>query len=347
MVAPGGLTRRDWLKAAAGTACLSVAGSPAAALARDQRGPALRKIGFQVGWLAGGNQIGEVCAKRMGFYEREEIDVNIIPGGANVDGLSVVASDRCEIGQLSSSPALMIAISQNVPVKCFAVGTQRHPFAFFSLKDNPVRAAQDIVGKRVGVPPTSLILVRSFLAANGIDFKDVSLVPIATDMGPMLRREIDVMTGWMTNMMIIRALGDRRVELRLWDAGVRLYAQPYYATLRTIREQPDLLARFVIATSRGWEYAFNNHAQAADLLIAEYPQLRLEDERPSAKILLSYALNEATRIGGWGVMDPAVWADQIELFARLGQFPLKVPRVEDVMTMEILDATKDQRPHIG
>ena len=46
-------------------------------------------------------------------------------------------------------------------------------------------------------------------------------------------------------------------------------------------------------------------------------------------------------------MDQRIWADQIELFARLGQFPRKVPRVDDVVTMDILNATRDIRPRIG
>ena len=46
-------------------------------------------------------------------------------------------------------------------------------------------------------------------------------------------------------------------------------------------------------------------------------------------------------------MDKGIWADQIELFARLGQFPRKVPQVDDVVTMEILNATQGSRPYIG
>jgi NitT/TauT family transport system substrate-binding protein len=64
-------------------------------------------------------------------------------------------------------------------------------------------------------------------------------------------------------------------------------------------------------------------------------------------VMLSHAFNKATRQGGWGVMDKGVWADQIELFARLGQFPKKVPQVDDVVTMEILNATQGSRPYIG
>lgn len=210
-----------------------------------------------------------------------------------------------------------------------------------------MRAARDLLGKRIGVSPTSLILVRVFLAKNGIDLREVTLITTGSDMTPLVMGEVDAMAGWLTNTAALKVLGTDRIELRLWDAGVRLYALPYYATLQTVRERPDLLARFVRATSKGWEFAFNNRDKALDLLIAEFPHLSAEDERPALDVMLSYAFNDATRKGGWGVMDKDVWADQIELFARLGQFPKRVPRVDDVVTMDILNATQDIRPRIG
>ena len=321
--------RRDFLKTlTAGSLALAAGGPAGVFLSVDAHAQAqgLTRINFQGSWLYSSNHTGEVCAKRMGFYEQEGLELNIAQGGPNVDGLSLVAAGRYEFGQLSSSPSLMVAISQNVPIKCFAIGAQQHPFAFYSRKRNPVRSARDLVGKRIGVSPTSLILVRALLAKNAIDLRDVSLVMTGSEMDPMVKGEVDVMTGWLTNTTYLKTLGTDRVDMRLWDAGVRLYALPYYATLQTIHDRADLLSRFVRATGKGWEFAFNNREKALELLVAEFTHLNRDDERPAVDVMLSYVFNEATRQGGWGVMDQRVWADQIELFARLGQFPRKVPR---------------------
>jgi NitT/TauT family transport system substrate-binding protein len=264
--------RRDFLKTFAAGSLALAAGVPAGAfLSVGAQAQGLTKINFQSGWLYSSNQAGEVCAKRMGFYEQEGLELNIVQGGPNVDGLALVAAGRYEMGQLSSSPSLMIAISQNVPIKCFAVGAQQHPFAFYSRKRDPVRSARDFIGKRIGVPPTSLILVRALLAKNAIDLRDVSLVLTGSDMDPLIKGEVDVMSGWLTNTTALKALGSDRVDLRLWDAGVRLYALPYYATLQTIHDRADLLSRFVRATGKGWEFAFNNREKALELVIAEFP----------------------------------------------------------------------------
>ena len=47
---------------------------------------------MQLGWLLSGNQIGEVCAKALGYYEQEGIEIEIQAGGPNIDGVAVVAA---------------------------------------------------------------------------------------------------------------------------------------------------------------------------------------------------------------------------------------------------------------
>jgi NitT/TauT family transport system substrate-binding protein len=42
-------------------------------------------------------------------------------------------------------------------------------------------------------------------------------------------------------------------------------------------------------------------------------------------------------------MDPAVWQEQISLYSQLGQFTAKTPKLEDVMTLDVLKATAAER----
>ena len=134
-----------------------------------------------------------------------------------------------------------------------------------------------------------------------------------------------------------------RVDLRLWDTGVRLYALPYYAHTQTITQQPEMLARFLRATARGWAFSNKNRDQAVDMLIKEYPNLNLADERLAIDSLMSYAYNAQTNANGWGAMDRNVWQEQIQQYADLGQFTKRVPKVDEVMTMDILNATREYR----
>jgi NitT/TauT family transport system substrate-binding protein len=313
----------------------------------DARAQGRPVINLQLGWLLSGNQIGEVCAKQLGYYEAEGVDLRFQAGGPNIDGVAVVASGRFEIGQVSSSPSLMLAASQDIPIRCFATGAQVHPYTFFSLKKNPVSKPADLVGKKVGIQATGVILLRALLAKNNIPERSVQIITIGADMAPLLTGQVDVVTGWLTNTTALKVLGPDRVDLRLWDAGVRLYALPYYATADTIQKKGDVLQKFLRASSKGWAYAHANRDAAVDLLVKEFPNLNKADERIALDVMLQYAFSDSTKAEGWGTMDPKVWQDQIDLYAQLGQFSRKTPKLEEVVTFDVLRATADSRVKIG
>jgi NitT/TauT family transport system substrate-binding protein len=306
-------------------------------------------INMQLGWLLSGNQIGEVCAKQLGYYEQEGIEMRFQAGGPNIDGVAVVAAGRYEVGQVSSSPSLMLAASQDIPVVCFAAGLQEHPYAFFSLKKNPIREPKDLVGKKVGIQATGVILLKALLAKNKIPDKEVQIVTLGADMSPVLTGQVDCVTGWLTNTTAIKVLGSEMVSMRLWDTGVKLYALPYYATANTIRTRGDVLAKYLRASGKGWEFAYQpaNRDKAVEMLVKEFPNLKAEDERVSLDTQLKFGFSPRTKAEGWGTMDPAIWQDQINIYAELGQFSKRVPKLEEVMTLDILKMTADSRPKIG
>jgi len=336
------IDRRGFLKsagAAAATGLISV----------DAHSQGKAVVNMQLGWLLSGNQIGEVCAKQLGYYEQEGLELKFQAGGPNIDGVAVVAAGRFEVGQVSSSPSLMLAASQDIPVVCFAAGAREHPYAFFSLKKNPIREPKDLVGKKVGIQATGVILLRALLAKNKIPEKDVQIVTLGADMTPVLTGQVDCVTGWLTNTSAIKVLGPDHVAMRLWDSGVKLYALPYYATATTIKSRGDILAKYLRASAKGWGFVYQpeNRAKAVEMLVKEFKNLNAKDEAEALEAQLKFSFSARTRTEGWGAMDPAVWQDQITTYADLGQFTKRVPKVDEVMTLDILKMTADARPKIG
>jgi NitT/TauT family transport system substrate-binding protein len=337
------MRRRTLLTGAAATATAVANLLPSGGFAQAKT----QTVNLQLGWIAGNNQIGEIVAKRLGYYEEEKLNVVIQPGGPSIDGVAIVASGRHEIGEISSSPSLMLAASQKIPVKCFATGLQEHPYTFFSLPKKPIRTPKDMIGKKIGIQATGRILLTALLKKHGIPEKDVEVVIIGSELTPVLTGQTDAVTGWLTSTTALKPLGPDRIDLRLWDAGVQLYALPLYATKDTIEKKPEMLAGFLRATARGWAYARSEPDKAADLLVKEYPNLKHDDELEGIKSLLGFAFNGNTKANGWGAFDTAVWQSQIALYDELKQFTAGVPKLDDVITTSVLDATKDARPKVG
>src|SRR5215510_3456852 len=260
------INRRTAIKAGAAAGLAAAGLWPRAAHTQAKT----QTVNMQLGWLAGNNQAGEVAAKHLGYFEEEKINLVIHPGGPTIDGGAIVASGRHELGQGSSSPPLMLAASQKIPVKCFAIGAQRHPYAYFTLPAKPVRTPQDLVGKKVGVQATAKILLSAVLKKYNISEKDLTVVVIGSEMTPVLTGQTDVVSGWVSNTTTLKVLGPERIDMMLWDTGVRLYALPYYATKETIERKPEMLAAFTRAASRGWEFAYKNPDKAVEFLLKDY-----------------------------------------------------------------------------
>ena len=302
---------------------------------------------LQLGWLPTNGILGEVVADEKGFFAEEGLSLDIVAGGPNVDGVASVASGRANLGQISSSPSLMLARSAGLPVKCIAAGYQQHPFTYFSLKDNAVNTPQDLIGKRVATNGTARILLRALLATNGISEDDVEIMVMGSDMAPLMTGQVDVVTGWKTNTSALAVLGDQRNDMTLWDGGIQLYANPYYVTDETLNEHPEQVNGMIRAIAKGWGYARDNREEAVDMLVKRYPNMDRAKELETIDLVLDYSFNKETAAKGWGTMTPENWQAQIDIYDQLGQFENGAPSLEDVMTLSVLEATEAARPKYG
>ncbi len=338
------MRRRDFLKTGA-LAAGGVAFAPTFLSVRQAAGAT--EVNMQLGWLASNGITGEVAADALGYYAEEGIELNVTPGGPGVDGVASVAAGRARVGQLSSSPSLMLARSAGIPVRCICAGYQQHPFTYFSLEDSPIRTPQDMIGKTIATQPTAKILLRALLAKHNIPEDQVEVVNMGSDMNQLLTGQAHAVTGWLTNTNALKVVGDGRVDMRLWDTGIQLYANPYYVTDRTLDENFDAVVSYLRGSARGWEFVKKNPEQAVDFLVKAYPNMSRESELEAIGPVLGFSFNEATRAKGWGDMTRENWEEQIRIYADLDQFKGAVPTVDDVMTTAVLDATADVRAKLG
>lgn len=338
-------TRREFLQAAAAIGGLAATHSFIGVTPAAAQSPA--KVRMQLGWLASNGILGEVVATKKGFYAEQGVELEIVPGGPNVDGVAGVAAGQSTLGTVSSSPSVMLARSAGIPVKAFAAGYHKHPFTYFSLAKNPIREPKDMIGKTIATQPTAFILARALLAKHGIAEDQVNLVNMGSDMNQLLTGQADAVTGWLTNTNALKVLGGDRVDMMLWDTGIELYANVYYTTDKALSESPDVLASYLRGSALGWGYAKENPQEAVDMLVEAYPNLDRESELEAVGAVLDFSFGDTTREHGWGAMNRENWAAQVETYASLDQFKEAVPTVDDVMTLSVLEATTDIRKKVG
>ncbi|MEZ5665860.1 MAG: ABC transporter substrate-binding protein [Alphaproteobacteria bacterium] len=338
------LSRRAFLRS---TAAAGAAGASASLITVGARAADEATVNMQLGWLASNGILGEVVANAKGFYKDLGIAFEVTPGGPGVDGVASVAAGQAEVGQLSSSPSLMLARSNAIPVKAIAAGYQKHPFTYFSLASEPIRTPADLVGRTVATQPTAVILLRALLAKNGIAEDQVEVVTMGSDMSQLLTGQAQAVTGWLTNTAALSVLGDDRVDLMLWDTGIQLYANVYYTTDEMLADHADVLARYLTGSAQGWGYARQNPEEAVDMLVEAYPNLDRDSELAAVGPVLDFSFGDTTAAEGWATMNRDNWQAQIDTYAELDQFEGTVPTVDEVMTLDVLAATEAVRKEVG
>ena len=156
-----------------------------------------------------------------------------------------------------------------------------------------------------------------------------------------------MVTGWKTNVNALSILGDKRVDMTLWDAGIQLYANPYYVTDATMADHGDKVEAIIRAIAKGWGWVHDNPEQAVEYLVERYPNLDKAAEMKAVDLIIGYSFDANTAARGWGTMTTENWQTQISVYDDLGQFEKGAPVLEDMMTLSVLEATAANRPKYG
>jgi NitT/TauT family transport system substrate-binding protein len=305
------------------------------------RAQATAGISEQLGWLVNAQMAGDFVAAGKGYFKDAGLDVNIQPGGPNIDPITVVAGGGVPFGNVSSVAVLVTARSRDVPVKAFAAVLQRHPFAFMFFTKSGIHTPRDFRGKTIGIQATARPLLAAVLAKYDVPPDSVKVQFVGGDTRPLVTGQVDVITGWIIDAPQVEAVqqAGSYSYFKLWDLGIQLYAYTYFTTDRVLNERKDTLVRFLSASGRGWAYAAAHPDEAVDWVIKAAPALSRPLELQTWKNEIPYLSSTMTKEHGLGYMDPKVWKTISDTYYGLKQIPRAVSPSE-VMTNEIVEAAK-------
>jgi NitT/TauT family transport system substrate-binding protein len=319
---------------------LVVAGAALPALrAAPARAQSLTPVSLQLGWFANAQMAGDFTALGKGYFKDAALDVKIVPGGPSIDPVGVVASGSVMLGNVASIGVLVSGRSRGLPIKAFATAFQRHPFAFFFLKDKGIKTPADFAGKTVGIQGTARPLLDAVLAKYNVPRDKVNVIIIGGTTTPLLTGQADVVSGWVINYAQNQPIQGKADHFLLWDLGIRMYAYTYFTTDAVFTGKKDVLTRYTAAAARGWQYARERPDEAVDFVLKNTSGLERDTELATWKVSAPYISSPATHQQGWGYMDPQVWGALSDTYQALDQIPRKVTP-DEIMSNEIVLAAK-------
>ena len=237
------------------------------------------KVSMRLPWIYNVQAAAYIMAFEKGFYRDAGLEVEIRPGGVQINPNQLVATNQDTFGS-NDTPNLIIGRSQGMPLVAVAACWQRHPGGVYALEKSGIREPKDMIGKTlaydVGGPWT---LVQAMLAKTGVPLDKIKLVN-ASGNEILMNGTVDMRTGFVINGPVaIELAGMKTTSIRTSDYGVPAAAEVVFTTEKVVKEQPDLVRRFVAATIKGYEYAYDKPDETLKTVLAGNPQLKDDQQR--------------------------------------------------------------------
>lgn len=289
----------------------------AANMAFATRADAQDDVTFRLNWYLGGWMAPFYYGLEQGFYKDEGIDLTISEGRGSGVAVQIIGAKSDTFGFADVS-TLILAVAKDVPVKSVASILNVNDAGIISLEGSNIRTAEDLKGKRIAVTAgdSATATFPAVLKVNGLTRDDITIIQVDAAAKPVMVMEgqADALLGGLSDQpFLMQEKGFNTEAVTFAELGVSLLGFAVIANDDTIEENPDLVRRFVKATSRAWEAARANPESVMSALHTVNPDFNLERGLKQLNVMLALMDTPSTAGNPAGFHAEKDWADQIEL----------------------------------
>ena len=223
-----------------------------------------------------------VFAKELGYFDQENLDVELVPLSGSGVIIPQLLGGKIHAAGASLEP-LVIARQpekQNFTLKFVYNYLRNSVWEFVVLKDSAVKSLADLKGSSIGVVSLgsgNLYTTRAILSAVGVDWKAVNLQPVGFGgqaFQALKTNQIQALNLWESMHAALEVSGTpiRRLDLPKEFQGMSSHG--FEVTDKLLKENPQLIARFGRAVSKGSIACDAAHENCLRAFWKHYPELK-------------------------------------------------------------------------
>ncbi|WP_421866111.1 ABC transporter substrate-binding protein [Motiliproteus sp.] len=238
---------------------------------------------------------GYYVAKEKGYYAAEGLDVDIHEFTNEVDLVGDALSGQSDfvIGRSS----LLIEKANGAPVVALLAAFQQSPLMLLTRGTEEIADAKALDGKRIMVTGDAKQVgeILAMLLKSGITADDFVHQPHSFNLQDLIDGKTDAYGAYISNepfQMQQRGLPYGVIHPR--DYGYDIYSDILFTSARYAEQHPIRTLAFTEASRRGWEYAFANIEETAQLIFDKY---NTQERSLEALIFEGRALKELAYAG--------------------------------------------------
>jgi NitT/TauT family transport system substrate-binding protein len=249
----------------------------AMALAAGSVSYAQDKLTLQLKWVTQAQFAGYIVAEAKGFYDEENLDITILPGGPNIAPEQVIAGGGADVIVAWMGGALT-AREKGVPLVNIAQPYKRSGLMMICPTETNIKTEADFPGHTLGVwffgneYPFFAWMSKLGLATDG-SAGGVTVLQQSFDIQPMIQKQADcisVMTYNEYGQALDAGYGPENLTIFNYsEMGNDLLEDGLYVMEDTLADpaKVDAYTRFVKASMKGWQYALENPEEAAQIVV--------------------------------------------------------------------------------
>jgi len=240
----------------------------------------LDKVTIRMNWKFTGPHAPFFLEEELGIYRAEGIDLQIMEGNGSQTTAMLVGNKSDTFG-LADASSLLPLMAKDLPIRCVGMVTPVSSLAVVCREDSGISSIKELVGKKIaGVAGGSAESLWPVVARGcGIDPDSVELVYVdaAAKIPLLLENKVAGFLGAADDApFIMKAQGVPAKSFRFADNGVNLLNLGIFVHEDLIKENPDLIKRFLRATRAIIAAYYEDPEKAAAALVMEKPELTVE-----------------------------------------------------------------------
>ncbi|HKQ27780.1 MAG TPA: ABC transporter substrate-binding protein [Burkholderiales bacterium] len=263
-----------------------------------------QKIDFILNWVPGGDHAPYYYAKKLGWYQKEGIDLQLEPGKGSALATQKVGAGANPVG-LADMGGVLVAKGKGADTVAVLNVYANSPQGMYWLKSSGIRGIKDFVGKKIGNPAAdgARTMWPALAKANGIDPKSVTWVNIDANakLSALKSKAIDVTTSFYNlHHVFKRELGDDMGFLAWRDVGLNPYGNSIIVNAAYLQKNKPLVNKFVKVTQRAFAECVKESKACVQALIDANGALSFENEMVNwqlVEVLMSDKTSRSVALG--------------------------------------------------
>ncbi|MBM3127697.1 MAG: ABC transporter substrate-binding protein [Chloroflexi bacterium] len=247
-------------------------------------------------------------AQSKGYFAEAGLRVKF-NWGFEVDGVKLVGVNQADFAMLGGDQVLQ-AREKNIPLVYVANYYNGFPIVVVSLKEKKIEKAQDLVGKKIGLPAFwgatytgwRALLYGANIKESDVKTQDVGFAQVAA----LSQGVVDAVAGYANNEPVQLRLQGKEVNVMRVADYSRLVGIGLVTSEKMIAEKPHVVRGIVAALMRGVQYSIDNPSDALAITIQNIPEAGGTNLRTTDAVLK--ATIDLWKSPHPGYVDPAAWA---------------------------------------